>query len=221
MSAALLLAIAGLAVVDAFNPATILAVALILLLPGRRPVATALAFVLGAYLTVLGLGAALYVAADAAADVVSGGLVWVRRLAFGLAALALLLTAVRRLRSRHRAAVALPRWLSVTTALPLGVVVTGADLPNAFPYFIAVERLVSAGVPVPVGLLVLAGYAVVYCLPCLVLLAAGMTWGGRVRRRLDSLYARFGAAREVPRSIPAALGLALLGAAVAGVAVTA
>ncbi|MCX2947889.1 hypothetical protein [Lentzea sp. NEAU-D7] len=32
------------------------------------------------------------------------------------------------------AAVVLPRWVSVQTAVPLGVVVTGADLPNAlFP----------------------------------------------------------------------------------------
>jgi hypothetical protein len=43
---------------------------------------------------------------------------------------------------------------------------TGADLPNAFPYFIAIERLINAEVDTITGLAVLAGYAVIYCLPC-------------------------------------------------------
>lgn len=221
MSGALLLAVAGLALLDSLNPATIVGVALILLLPGRRPVPTAVAYVAGAYLTVLALGAALYLAADAAAGAVEGGLVWVRRIAFGLAALMLLHAALRRLRPSRRRAVALPAWLSVPTALPLGALVTAADLPNAFPYAIAIERLVSAGVAPPLGMLVLAGYSLVYCLPCLVLLVAGVASGDRVRRRLDGLYGRFGRAKDLPRSVPAALGLGLLAAAVGGVAITA
>ncbi len=219
MTAGLLVGVAGLALLDAFNPATIVAVALILLLPGSRRTPKALAFVLGAYLTVLVLGGVLYLAADAAS--VAGGLLWVRRIAFGMAAVALVLAALRRLRPYRRRAIALPRWFSVATALPLGVIVTGADLPNAFPYFIAIERLVSAGVPFGAGLLVLAGYAVVYCLPCLVLLVAGVGWGHRVRGRLGGLYARFGDAQDVPRSVPAAVWLAVLGVALASVAVTA
>jgi hypothetical protein len=221
VSAGLLLAVAGLALLDSLNPATIVGVALILVLPGRHPVRAALAYVTGAYLTVLALGAGLYLAADAAAEVVDGGLVWVRRVAFGLAALMLLRAAVRRLRPSRRARIALPAWFTAWTALPLGAVVTAADLPNAFPYAIAIERLVSAGVPAPQGLLVLAGYALVYCLPCLVLLAAGVAWGPHVRPRLTALYDRFGRARDVPRSLPAALGLGALAAAVAGIAVTA
>lgn len=217
----LLAVVAGLAVLDAFNPATIVAVAMILLLPVRRPTPTALAFVLGAYLTVLVLGGVVFLAADAAADIVAGGLVWLRRIAFGLAALALFWSAIRRLRSYRATAIALPGWLSGWTALPLGVVVTGADLPNAFPYFVAIERLVTAGVPTAPGLVVLAGYAAVYCLPCLLLIGAWTAWGERVRRRLDALYRRFGAEREVARSLPVATALAALGLAVAGIAVTA
>ncbi len=135
--------------------------------------------------------------------------------------MAQLWSAVRRLRSYRARAVALPGWLSGWTALPLGVVVTGADLPNAFPYFIAIERLVSAGVPTSAGLTVLGCYSVVYCLPCLLLIGAWTAWGERVRRRLDALYRRFGVEREVPRSLPVAAGLAVLGAAVAAVAITA
>lgn len=221
MSVGLLLTVTGLALLDSLNPATILGVALILLLPGGRPVPTALAYVLGAYLTVFALGVGLYLAADAAAGVIDGGLVWVRRIAFGLAALMLLRAAVRRLRPSHRTAVALPPWFSMWTALPLGAVVTAADLPNAFPYAIAIERLVSAGVGPPLGLAVLAGYSLVYCLPCLVLLAAGAAWGERVRLRLSGLYDRFGRARDQPRSLSAALGLGVLAVAVAGVAVAA
>ena len=121
----------------------------------------------------------------------------------------------------RRRAVALPPWLTVATAAPLGVLVTGADLPNAFPYVIAVERLVSAGVPTATALPVLAGYAVVYCLPCLLLLGAGAAWGARVRARLERVHRRFGGERDVPRSVGAALGLAALAAAAAGVAVAA
>lgn len=218
MTPALLAGIAGLAALDSLNPATIAGVALILLAPLQRRLATALAYVAGAYLTVLAIGVAVYAGADLAADVVTGGLVWVRRGALGLAALLLLVAAVRRLRPQQRSAVVLPRWFGPWTAAPVGVLVTAADLPNAFPYLIAIERLVTADVPLATGLWVLAGYAVVYCLPCLVLLAVGTRHGERVRRRLQRVYDRIGQARTVPRSIPAALGLVLLGAAVAAIA---
>ncbi len=219
MTPALLAGIAGLALLDALNPATIGGVALILLAPLQRPVACAAAFVAGAYLTVLALGVAVYSGAGAAADAVTGGVTWVRRIALGLAAVLLLLAAVRWLRSRHRRAVTLPAWFGPWTAAPLGVLLTGADLPNAFPYLIAIERLVSAGVPTGQGVAVLAGYALVYCAPCLVLLGLGASHGKAVRRRLSGLYERIGTARTVPRSIPAALGLVVLAGGVTALAV--
>ncbi|GAB3311296.1 hypothetical protein GCM10027451_23080 [Geodermatophilus aquaeductus] len=219
MSTTLLLGILGLALVDALNPATIGGVALILLAPLRRPIACAAAFVAGAYLTVLALGLAVYTGAGAAADAVAGGVTWVRRIALGLAAVLLVVAAVRRLRSRHRSAVTLPSWFGPWTAAPVGVLVTGADLPNAFPYVIAIERLVSAGVPAGQGVAVLAGYALVYCAPCLVLLGLGALHGTSVRRRLSGVYERIGSARTVPRSVPAALGLVALAAGVTALAV--
>ncbi len=217
----LLLSVAGLALLDSLNPATIAGIALILLLPGERRVVKGAALVIGAYLTVFAVGFGIYLGADAAAGVIADGLVWLRRLAFGLAAGALLISAGRRLRSHRRRAIALPAWLTVRTAAPFGVLVTAADLPNAFPYFIAIERLVTAEITVGMGLLVLAVYAVVYCLPCLILLAGGAVWGDRVRSRLQILFERFGRARVVPRNVPASLALAVLAVAVAGVAVTA
>jgi hypothetical protein len=221
MTTELLAAVGGLALLDSLNPATIVGIALILLLPGERRVAKGAAFVAGAYLTVLIVGIGIYLGAGAAATVIADGLVWLRRLAFGLAALALLWSAARRLRSYRRRAIALPAWFSVKTAAPFGVLVTAADLPNAFPYFIAIERLIAAGISTGIALIVLAGYAVVYCLPCLLLLVGGAFWGDRVRLRLQGLFDRFGRSKVMPRSLPASLGLAVLAGAVASVAITA
>lgn len=141
--------IAGLAALDSLNPATLVAITLILLSSRRRPLAEAVGFVIGAFATVFLLGLALYVGAEAAASAISGALTWLRRGAFGLAALVLVVSAARSLRVRHRSAVGLPEWFTPVTPAGLGVVMTGADLPNAFPYFIAIERLLAAGIPHP------------------------------------------------------------------------
>jgi hypothetical protein len=227
VSLSLLAAIAGLALLDSLNPATIGLVALILLLPGsapgstgrRSPVVLGSAVAVGAAVTVFVVGFGIYVAADAAAVV--GGLSWVRRLAFGAAAVVVLVMGLRRLRARRAAAIALPTWFSIWTAVPLGVLVTGADLPNAFPYFIAIERMVAAGTGPGVAGLVLAGYAVLYCVPCLILLVVARLRGNEVRERLAGLYRRFGAAREVPRSIGRAAAYVAGAVALAVVAATA
>ena len=97
---------------------------------------------------------------------------------------------------------------------------TGADLPNAFPYLVAIERLNAAQVPTGVGVTVLALYAFVYCLPCLVLLVAGLVWRGRITAPLQRMYERLGAERVQHRSIPAAIGLPMLAGALVTLAFT-
>lgn len=67
MTAPLLLAVVGLAALDSLNPATIVAVTLILQAAPRRPALMALVTVLGAALTVFAAGAALFLGAGAAA----------------------------------------------------------------------------------------------------------------------------------------------------------
>lgn len=221
MSGSLLATIAGLAALDSLNPATLVAVTLILLGSRGRPVLEALGVVIGAFVSVLGVGLVVYLGADAAASSIGGALTWVRRGAFGLASLVLLVSAVRALRPRHRAEIGLPRWFSPATAVGLGVVMTGADLPNAFPYFIAIERLVNADISATTAILVLAAYAVVYCVPCLILLAAGLSNAAPVRGLLRRVHDRFGTATHLPASrwkAAAYLGAALL---VAGLAATA
>ncbi len=156
------------------------------------------------------VGAALFIGIGELGQAVQGATVWVRRGALLLAALILLSIAARRLRTRRRPAVVLPGWFSPWTAGPLGVLATGADLPNAFPYLVAIERLNAARVPTGAGVTVLALYAFVYCLPCLVLLIAGLAWRGRITASLQRVYDRIGAERLRQRSIPAVIGLLLL-----------
>src|SRR3712207_5831710 len=128
VSVALLVGIAGLALVDSANPATIVGVALIMLSPLARPVPVALAYVTGACAAVFAVGSGLLLGAGAVAGLVEGGVLWVRRAALGLAAVLLLVAAVRRLRTRRRSEVRLPAWLGPWTAAPVGVLVTAADL---------------------------------------------------------------------------------------------
>lgn len=221
MTAALLAGVAGLALLDALNPATIAGVALLLLAPMAHPVRAAAGFVAGAYLTVLALGAVVYIGADVAADAASNGLVWVRRIAFTVAAVALTVAGLRRLRAQIRPAVTVPGWVNPLSAAVLGLVMTGADLPNAFPYFIAIERIVNADVGTTRSLMIIAGYALVYCLPCLLLLIAGAARGDRVRRRLGTLYERLGAEKKQPHSVPIAAGYLIAAAGVLTIAVLA
>ena len=221
MTGALLAGIAGLAFLDSFNPATLVAVSLILLGSRARPVPEALGFVLGAFGSVLAVGMVAYLGAETAAESLDGGRRWLRRGAFGLAALVLLVSAVRALRPRRRSTVGLPSWFGPWTAIALGVVMTAADLPNAFPYFIAVERLVEADITTPVATLVLVGYSAVYCLPCLVLLAVGTSRGPRVRPLLRRLHDRFGTAADLPPSRGRAVAYLVAAVLVGSVAVTA
>ena len=216
MSWPLLAGIVGLALLDSLNPATIAAVALVLLLAQTRPALSAVAVAAGAYLTVMTVGLVLFFSAGAAAGAVNGVVVALRYLAFGLAGISLIVMGIRRLRDRPRSPVRLPAWFSPATAVGLGAGMTAADLPNAFPYFIAIERLVNAQVGGAVGVAVVAGYAAVYCLPCLVLVVVGGLAHDRVRGWLERLVARF-TTGVVQRSLPIAVASMAAGVAIAAV----
>ncbi len=216
MSAELLALIAGLALLDSLNPATMVAVALILLTAQRRPALTAAAVVVGAALTVATVGAVLFLSAGAVAGAVDGVLIGLRVVAFGAAGTALVIAGVRRLRDRPRRPLELPPWFSPATALPFGVMVTAADLPNAFPYFIAIERMLAADTDVATGLLVIAVYAVIYCVPCLVLLGVGLVSRDRTRSWLQTVTRRF-TEGVVRRSVLAAVLLMVTGVVVASI----
>jgi cytochrome c biogenesis protein CcdA len=137
-----------------------------------------------------------------------------RFVAFGLAGFSLIVAGVRRLRDRPRKRVRLPDWFSPATAIGLGAGMTAADLPNAFPYFIAIERLLNANVSGLTGVAVIAGYAAIYCLPCVVLVVIGSVAHDKVRDRLQRLVARF-TTGVVKRSVPIAAGSMVAGVGVA------
>lgn len=219
ITSSLLLSIAGLALLDSLNPATIITVTLILLAAPRRAGLIALAAVLGAAVTVFAVGAILFTSAGAAAGAVDGIVLGLRFLAFGAFGITLVVSGVRRFRERERKVISLPTWFSPVTALPLGVLLTAADLPNAFPYFITIERMVSNDVGLNAGLLIILGYTLVYCLPCLVLLLVGTLSRAKTKKWLEGLVSKFGAG-TVKRSIPIGLATMAAGIGVASIPFT-
>jgi hypothetical protein len=219
ITSGLLLSIAGLALLDSLNPATIITVTLILLSAPKRAGLIALSAVFGAALTVFAVGAALFISAGAASGAVDGIIIVLRFFAFGAAAFALIASGVKRFKSRERKGISIPSWFSPLTAIPMGVLLTAADLPNAFPYFITIERLVSNQVEQGVGLLIILGYTIVYCLPCLVLLVIGTLSKAVTKTWLEKIVARLSTG-TVKRSIPIALTNIAAGLAVATIPFT-
>lgn len=212
----LLLSIAGLALLDSLNPATIVTVTLILLAAPKRAGLTALSAVIGAALTVFAVGASIFLSAGAAAGAVDSLMVGLRFLAFGAAGIYLIYSGIKRFRDRARKVISLPVWFSPLTALPFGILVTGADLPNAFPYFISIERMVTNQVSQSSGLLIILGYTIIYCLPCLILLLVGTLSREVTRNWLERLVNKLGTG-TIKRSIPIAIITLVLGLAVASI----
>jgi hypothetical protein len=61
---------------------------------------------------------------------------------------------------------------------------------------------------------VIAGYAAIYCLPCMILVFVGSVAHEKVRGRLQRLVARF-TTGVIRRSVPVAVTLMVMGVAVA------
>lgn len=219
MTTELVVALAGLALLDSLNTSTLFIV-MVVLLGARDPVRAGVAYTVGAIFAFLGLAVALYTGASAAEAVVSDVAAWLRRGTFALLALWLLFLAYKRLRDRPRKPFLLPGWFSPLTAVPIGAAATVADLPNAFPLFLAVERLVAANLDRQVGVVALCAYTAVYALPVVALLLVGARKGARVRDSMQRITTRFlsGVAR---RSIPLAAGFALAAVTSAAIAVIA
>lgn len=217
MRSELVIALMGLALLDSLNTSTLFIV-MVVLLGARDPLRSGAAYAAGAVLAFVALAVALYTGASAAEAVVSDLARWLRRGTFALLAVWLLFLAWKRLRDRPRKPFLLPAWFSPLTAVPIGVAATIADLPNAFPLFLAVERLVAADLDRQVGVVALCGYTVVYSLPVVALLLLGARRGARVRAGMQRITDRFlsGVAR---RSIPLAAGFALAAITSATVAV--
>jgi cytochrome c biogenesis protein CcdA len=200
VSGELVAALVGLALLDSVNTSTVFLV-MVIVLAARRPGQTAAAYALGAALSFLGLSLGLYLGAAAAEEVISDLARWLRRATFALLALWFLHLAAKRLRTRPSRPLLLPPWFGPLTAFPVGVAATAADLPNAFPLFIAIERLLSAQVGSRVAVLALVGYVVVYAVPIAVVLVLGVRRGPQARLRMQRITDRF-LSGTAQRSIP-------------------
>lgn len=213
----ILATVVGLAVVDAVNPATIAAVALILLSPFRRPITTALWFVVGVYATVFVAGTLLAAGAGSFGAQMEGGLLVVRRVALLIAAGVLVVQGLRRLRPSVAPPLTFPAWLTPRRAAILGLATTAVDLPNAFPYVIAIERMLEAGIAFGATVALIALYSAIYCVPCLVLVGLWRVRGNVVRERLGPYIERFRAGGPRPASWRAATAFLAAGLTVAGI----
>ena len=215
MTPLFLLGIFGLALLDSLNPATIVTVGLILLLREQRPFLTATSAVLGAFGLVFVSGSMLYLTAQWSATQVVGLLSWISTAVFLAAGAWLVWHGVARLKARPRKELHLPDWVNPGTAWFFGGFFTAADLPNALPYLVAIERMVDANIGFS-AIWVILGYSLVYCIPCIVLLVFFKLNRSRVHQLVVTLHERFGKGVR-PRSIRAAWALMMLGFAVAAI----
>lgn len=189
---------------------------LILLAAPKRAGLIALSAVIGAAVTVFAVGATIFLSAGAAAGAVDAIIVGLRFLAFGAAGIYLIYSGVKRFGDRERKVISLPEWFSPAKALPFGVLVTGADLPNAFPYFISIERMVTNEISQSSGLLIILGYTLIYCPPCLILLLVGTLSREATKNWLERLVSKLGTG-TIKRSIPIAIITIVLGIGVASI----
>lgn len=189
MSGGLVAALVGLAVVDSLNLSTI-AVVILILLTVQRPVATGWVYALGAVVAFFGLTMLVYFGASFAGTLIEDLAAWMRRIIFLGFGVMFVVFGVRRFRTRERRGYPLLRWVNPLTAFPLGIVATLADLPNAFPMFFAVERLIDAEVSAPTAVAALAGYTLIYAVPTVLVLVLGILFKDRPRDRFREVYDR-------------------------------
>lgn len=190
MTLSLCITLLGLAAIDSINTSTIWLVILILL-TARRPVSTGWAYTAGALSLFFIFATVLFLGAATAETIVQDIGVWMRRLIFAALSVFFIVMALRRLKTRVRKMPVAPKWVNPIMAFPLGLIATLSDLPNAFPLFIAVERLISAGVDNITGVAILGAYTFVYALPTLAILVAGIFFRKRVIARLQHFMKRF------------------------------
>ncbi len=190
MTPGLILALVGLALIDSINVSTIWIV-VVILLGARRPAATGWAYAAGAFLTFLIFTFLLFFGLTVAEGWLTELTLWMRRILFSVMTIAFIVLGVRKFKSRPRRGYGLPAWVNAWSAFPLGLVATISDIPNAFPMFLAVERLVDANIAPATAAIVLAGYTAIYALPTIVVLVLGLIFKDRLRSRLQSLYDRY------------------------------
>lgn len=201
MSPALLLAIGGIAIVDSLNPS--LFVAQFFLLTTNRPVPRILSYIAGV-LVVNFLGGLVFLAgAQALIGTFIAGLspswLYGAGLALGIALIlfGLWLPATPSTSEPARQ----PHSLHPLHTFLLGAAVMVNELTTALPYFVAIERLASAGVAGLEAVVVLVLYNLIFALPLFAFLGLFMAYGARFAAQTERISAAI--ARWAPRVIKA------------------
>lgn len=193
MTLVLAFTLLGLALVDSINTSTLMTVAVILLV-ARRPAATGWTYAIGALLSFMALAFALYFGADAASGVIAEFSLWARRIVFTILAIIFAVMGVRRLKTRQRRGIPkLPAWVNPYTGALLGALATVGDMANAFPLFLALDRIVDVGIPTNVAIPTLVIYSLIYALPTFALLVLGLIYRDRVVMKLEKVLQRIAA----------------------------
>ena len=182
----LIVALVGIALVDALNPATIVEASI--LAASRHPVRAVLSYWCGALTVYFALGLLLsFGPADALADFLADPPAWVSAaqilLGAGLVALGVFLW-------RRRSHIAVGRHLTEArprVAFGLGVAATIADIPTAVPYFAAVTLVASADLGSGQELLALLLYNLIYLSPVLGVLVLRLVAAARADRLTGAL----------------------------------
>lgn len=199
MSAALLAAVVGIALLDSLNPS--LFVAQFYLLTTPQPVPRILSYIAG--VVVANLAGGLLVLAGlrrflgGVLGAVPAGVVHGVLLAVGLAILAFGLW--YRAAPAPDAEVRTPRSLTPVSTFALGLVVMLNELTTALPYFVAIERIAQAGLGALGNVLALGVYNLVFAAPLLAFLGLFVLFRERFTGRLHRVNAWL--RRWVPRIV--------------------
>jgi cytochrome c biogenesis protein CcdA len=165
----LLISLTLLGLVDSLNPATMIAV--VFLLSTAQPLPRTLSFLLGVGATYFLCGLLIHLGFGAVFDYVqnffkgTGGYVAKAVLGVVLVGFSLYL----HYKPQHNS-FKTPASIHPTATFVFGVVSTISDMPTAFPYLVALERISTVSPDILTTLLLLVYYNILYALPALVLL---------------------------------------------------
>lgn len=187
MTLTLLLSLAGIAVLDSFNPS--LFVAQFYLFTTPRPVLRIAVYIVGIWTVNYGGGLLILSGVRAVVatwlDTLSPTTLYSLQLAIGIAALIFGLWystqpddpgESKKLRS-----------LGLLAAYGFGMTIMVNEISTAMPYFVALERLAQAALPLAQTLLILAIYNLIFSLPLWIFLGLFVAYRARFSAQIESI----------------------------------
>ena len=202
-----LLAVFGLALLDALNPSAV-AVTIYLLLSGKSFAPRVISYAAGIFSANLALGAALMLGLGSVWDYFDGPVAYGAQGVVGAALLAYAILAPDKPQKKPERK---PRSLGPGAVFLLGMTVTVVEFSTAVPYLGAVAILTNAGLGLAQWLPILAAYNLVFVSPPLLLLGAYLAFGARLRPAFERWREKLrGASREALLWVLGIVGFLLL-----------